>query len=185
MTDYGVLFNVVANAGYIAAAALAIKIVWMKRSQWQPPEEAVPDSVARFSVLSSGVLIVILYFINSNIGTEIFAAITFSLLLISIISLSTAIYVNKNYSFFYPTKIEKNRFLGGQALTKQALDISVKKHQTLQQMIDHAQGDRDLIWTKESQAKVQLKSALSYISLISFGTASLAAASMLLIKLSK
>jgi hypothetical protein len=48
-------------------------------------------------------------------------------------------------------------------------------------MFEDAQGDKDLVWTKDSQAAVGIRSTLSFIGLIGFGTCSLAAAAMLVI----
>jgi hypothetical protein len=69
--------------------------------------------------------------------------------------------------------------LGGDALTDEATAIKTNQKRSEQQMFEDAQGDKDLVWTKSSQSRVQVKSTLSFIGLMAFGTCALAAASML------
>jgi hypothetical protein len=48
-------------------------------------------------------------------------------------------------------------------------------------MFEDAQGDKDLVWTKSSQATVNLRGTLSFIGLIGLGTCTVAAAAMLVV----
>jgi hypothetical protein len=64
-------------------------------------------------------------------------------------------------------------------LTDEAVKIQREHHLTEQRMFEDAQGDKDLVWTKASQAVVAIRSTMSFICLIGFGTYSLAAAAML------
>ena len=58
-------------------------------------------------------------------------------------------------------------------------ELQQKKGFTEEQMFEHAKGDKDFVWTKASQAAVAIRSTMSFIGLIGFGTCSLAAAAML------
>jgi hypothetical protein len=113
-TDYGVFATLVATAGSLASAAAAIRLAFMKRSKWQPPD-----------------------------------------------------------------KSESSRKLGGNELTPEATKIKLEQGITEQAMFEHAQGGKDLVWTKRSQASINIKSTLSFICLIGFGTCTLAAAATL------
>jgi hypothetical protein len=79
---------------------------------------------------------------------------------------------------YYPNRSEEHRILGGSVLTDEARSISRKKKLQEQDMLKHAQGNKDLVWTKSSQANVNLRSTMSFIVLIAFGTAALAASAM-------
>jgi hypothetical protein len=81
---------------------------------------------------------------------------------------------------FFSSLLEKSRTLGGDVLTAEAETIAKTKGFTVQQMFEDAQGNKDLVWTKDSQARVNIKSTLSFIGLIGFGTCALASASMLI-----
>jgi hypothetical protein len=179
VTDYGVFGNIVGTAGTLSAASAAIALSWMRRTKWQPPEEALPKVGSRVAGLVAMILIANLYVFAPSIGSVSLAIVSACLLLIAIIALSITIRTNITYSFYYPKDVESNRVLGGSALTVEAANI-VRDHQfSEQKLFSQAQGDKDLVWTKDSQASVNLKSTLSFIALIAFGTAALAASAML------
>jgi len=77
------------------------------------------------------------------------------------------------------TSLDRIWTLGGDTLTDEASTIKEQKGCSEQLMFLDAQGDKDLVWTRESQSRVQVKSTLSFIGLIAFGTCALASASML------
>jgi Na+(H+)/acetate symporter ActP len=181
MKDYGVFANLVVIACSLASAATAIRLAFMKRSKWQPPEESLPAVAARFATLLTMITIALLYVFGARIGLTWLAIITVLLFGTAIISLALAIKTNITYSFFYPNKDEKSRKLGGNVLTDEASQIKRDKGLTEQQLFDDAQGDKDLVWTKPSQAAVNVRSTISFILLIGFGTCSLAAAAMLVV----
>lgn len=179
MKDYGVFANLVAIAGSLASAAAAVTLAFMKRSKWQPPEEAVPAAVSRFAALLAVIVIALLYVFEPSLGLTWLAIIAVLFFAIAIISLVIAIGTNIKYSFYYPEKKERDRKLGGNVLTEEAIKIQQKKGLTEQQMFEHARGDKDVVWTKGSQAAVAIRSTISFIGLVGFGTCSLAAAAML------
>jgi hypothetical protein len=182
MKDYGVFAQLVAIASSLASAAAAIRLAFMKRSKWQPPEEALPAVAARFATLLAMVTIALLYVFGASIGLKWLALTTASFFAIAIMSLTTAIRTNIKYSFYYPTRREEaNRKLGGDKLTGEAAGIQRERHLTEQQMFEDARGDKDLVWTRDSQASVSARSTISFIMLIGFGTCTLAAAAMLVL----
>jgi hypothetical protein len=185
MKDYGVFANLVAMAGCLASAAAAITLAFMKRSRWQPPEEALPAVASRFASLLAMIIIALLYVFAARIGLIPLAILTVAFFAITIICLTTAINTNIKYSFYYPlysANIDgSGRVLGGDELTPEAARIREIRGLNEQQMFSDAQGDKDLVWTRASQASVNIRSTLSFIGLIGFGTCSLAAAAMLVV----
>jgi hypothetical protein len=179
VSDYGAFANLVGVAGSLAAATGAITLAFKKRARWQPPEEAVPAAVARVSALIAMVFIALIYVFARQIGAFGLAVLAILCLIGATYSLIQAVTTNVKYSFYYPGNDEGSRKLGGSELTSEAAQIVRGKSITAQEMFDHAQGRKDLVWTKESQAQVQVRSTLSFIGLIGFGTSALAAVSML------
>jgi predicted RND superfamily exporter protein len=180
VSEYGVFANVVAIAGALSSAAAAITLAFMKRSKWQPPEEALPTATSRLAALLSMVVIAILFVFGNRIGIVALAGVTIAFLIIAIVALVVVIYYSTNYSYYYPGhEVEANRKLGGNVLTDEAERIREKKRRTIKQMFDDAQGDKDLVWTRASQTAVSIRTTLSFIALIGFGTCTLAAAAML------
>jgi len=181
MADYGVFGNLVTTAGCLAAATGAIALSWMKRANWQPPEEALPKVGARFSSLVAMVFIAIIYVFSPTMGLPYLAGLSGMLLLVALVALSITILTNIKYSFHYPSRAEQNRLLGGSVLTAEAARIKSRFEQDEQEMLEQLQGDRDKLWTKDSQAIVNLRSTLSFIVFVAFGTSALAAAAFLVV----
>lgn len=179
MKDYGEFANLVAMAGSLASAGAAISLAFMKRSKWQPPEESVPAAVSRFAALLAVIVIALLYVFAPGLGLTWLAVIAVLFFVIAIVSLMGAIGTNIKYSFYYPENKEHDRKLGGNVLTSEAAKLQKEKNLTEQQMFERARGDKDLVWTKGSQAAVAIRSTISFIGLIGFGTCSFAAAAML------
>jgi hypothetical protein len=71
MSQFGVFANIVATAGSLSAAAGAISLAFLKRSKWQPPEEAVPAAVPRVSALISMVFIALIYVFGPKMGSTL------------------------------------------------------------------------------------------------------------------
>ena len=180
MKNYGEFANIVAIAGSLSSSVMAISLSFLGRSKWQPPEEALPRASARLAALLAMVVLALLYVFGAKLGLIWVAVVTVVFFFVAVISLWTAIKTNTKYSFYWPEQeIEINRRLGGDVLTAQAKKIKDAKQQTEKQMFQDAQGDKDLVWTRESQAAVQFRSTLSFILLIGFGTCTLAAAATL------
>ncbi|TGR83836.1 hypothetical protein EN866_33740 [Mesorhizobium sp. M2D.F.Ca.ET.223.01.1.1] len=179
MSEYGAFANVVAIAGCLTAAAGAIGLAWMKRTSWQPPEDSVPHAVSRLSGLLSAVFIGVLYVFSGQLGRVYIAGIAAFCGIVSLVALYICIDTNTRHSYNSKTAGADRRVLGGNVLTNEATKIKNKHRQTIQQMFTDAQGDKDLVWTRESQALIQNKSTFSFIALITFGTCALASVSIL------
>lgn len=179
MSDYGAFANVVGVAGSLAAAVGAITLAFKKRARWQPPEETVPAAVAQISALIAMVFVALIFVFAKTIGALSLAILAVVCLIIATYSLIQAIRTNAKYSFYYPNDDEASRRLGGSELTSQAAQIARDKHLSEQELFSHAQGKKYLVWTRVSQAQIQVRSTMSFIGLIGFGTCALAAASML------
>jgi len=180
MTEYGVFANLVGTVSSLVAAGAAMTIAFTKRTQWQPPEEAVPLAVSRMAGLVSMIGVALLYAFSTQMGSLWLAVVTGASFLIAMSSLLVAIRTNINHSYYFPsTRAESNRRLGGDTLTREAASIAKKRGLTQQQMFEDAQGDKDLVWTRQSQAAVHIRSTLSYILLIGAGACCIAAAGTL------
>jgi hypothetical protein len=180
MKDFGVFAFLVAIVTSLAAAASAIRLAFMKRTTWQPPEEVVASGASRLASLMAMVFISLLFVFGARIGLTALGITTVLLLLIAIVALTMAISTNVKYSYYYPaTKSEANRKLGGSVLTSEAANIKATHGHTEQEMFVDVKGAKDKIWTRQSQASVNIRSVISFIALIGFGTCSLAAAGML------
>ena len=182
MSEYGVFADVVAAAGALSSAAAAITLAFMKRTKWQPPEEALPAVASRFAALLAMIIIALLYVFSARLGLNMLAIVTVVFFLIAILALWVVISNSINHSYYFPaTEIEANRKLGGNALTPEAVKIAQAKGRSEKQMFQDAQGDKDLVWTRQSQFAVNIRTTLAFIALIGFGTCSLAAAAMLVV----
>jgi hypothetical protein len=180
MKDFGVFAFLVAIVSSLAAAAGATMLAFMKRAKWQPPEEVVAKGTLRLASLMTMVFIALLFAFGARMGLVPLGVITVSFFLIATVALIMTISTNIKYSYFYPaTKNEANRKLGGSVLTPEAAAIKKTHNQTEQEMFVDVKGSKDKIWTRESQASVNIRSVISYIALIGFGSCSLAAAGML------
>lgn len=180
MSEYGAFANVVAIAGALSSAAAATTLAFMKRSKWQPPEEALPAVAARFAALLAMVVIALLYVFGARIGLNALGIITVVFFVIAVAALRMVISNSVNHSYYYPpAEIEANRKLGGNVLTPEAARIQQERGRTEKQMFHDAQGDKDLVWTRRSQSAVNVRTTLAFIALIGFGTCSLAAAATL------
>lgn len=180
MSEYGVFAQLVAVVGCLAAAAAAITLAFMKRARWQPPREAVPEATARLSALITMVAIALLFVFGARIGDVGLAIIAVVLLVVALIALRTSIRTNTTYSFDVPApNPDDSRVLGGHTLTDEARDI-VRRHKlTESQLLADAKFNKDLVWTRDSQADIQSRSAFAFIALIGAGSSCLAAVGML------
>ena len=182
VNKYGVFANIVAAAASLASATAAVRLAFMKRSKWQPPDEAVPAAVSRFAALLAMIVIALLYVFGPQMGQVALGLTTVALFFVAVVCLMIALRTNVTYSFYYPKRNhEADRKLGGDTLSEEAQRITKDKGLKEQQLFEDAQGDKDLVWTKASQASIMMQSTLSFIGLIGLGTCSLAAAAMLVV----
>ncbi|EKY30390.1 hypothetical protein HMPREF0185_00441 [Brevundimonas diminuta 470-4] len=176
MIEYGVFAQMVAGGSAALAATTALSVMFLKRSRWQPPKQSVPDGVARVASLISVVFVVLIWAYRNEMGREWIAVTAVSCAIITVIALAVTIKTNTRHAYYYPAEeIERNRLLGGHALTEEANEIAARKKLGPQTLLEHAQGAKDKVWTRESQAEVQVRSTMGYIALIAAGTSGFAA----------
>ena len=176
-TDYGALKDVVAVSGSLVAAAGAIGVSWTRRAKWMPPEETVPHATARTSGLICAVVIGSIYLLRTRLGTERLLVVSGSALGLAVLFLIVSIYVNTAHSFKRRSagRAADTRVLGGFRLTGEAQRIAQERSMGSQALLDHANGDSDLVWTRPSQATAQIFSTLGFIGLQAAGSIALAA----------
>lgn len=180
LSDYGVFAQIVAIGGSLAAAAGAFTLGFVKRSRWQPPRETVPDGTSRVSSLITIVFVGLIYVFAGRVGQVPIGALAVALVLAAVWALSVTINTNINHAYYYPADgAEAHRVLGGDELTAEAREIHARHGPEAQQLLIDAQGRKDLVWTRRSQARIAVRSTLGYITLIAAGACAIAAVSML------
>lgn len=182
MEAAGNLQDVVSTAGALVGVATAISLAWMRRARWMPPEEAVTGATVKVSALICAVIIGALYIFRDPLGVVLVSVLGLTTLVVTLLSLVTSIRTNTQYSFVRRSPgangITENRILGGHSLTEEAAHIATEKHMGHQQLYENANYTADLVWTKGSQADVQVKSTLGFIFLQVSGSVALAAISI-------
>ena len=176
--DYGQLKGIVAIAGSLIAAGAAIRLAWMRRAKWMPPAETVPAGTAKVSALLCSAVVGILFLAKFQIGLRSMITISLVCLVLTLIALCVSTYTNTTYSFTRrsrsPKGVHEARVLGGYKLTEEALEISRKKRMGHQQLFENANCNPDLVWTRESQALVQIASTMGFVLLQASGSVALA-----------
>ena len=186
MPEYQVLGDVVAIAGSLMAASAAIGLAWMRRAKWMPPTETVAGGTAKASALICAVLVAILYLLRQQIGFANLSYLAIFLLVCMLIGLGVSIYVNTASSFVKRiakgkgSATEEIRILGGFALTLEAASVAETKRLEQQALFENANYKADLVWTKHSQATLQVTSTMGFVVLQVCGSLALATASMLI-----
>jgi len=177
------LGDVVAIAGSLMAASGAIGLAWMRRAKWMPPTETVAGGTAKVSALVCAVLVAILYVLRQQIGFTNLAYLCIGLVVGVLVALSVSIYVNTAYSFTGRSSKNRDvetRVLGGFSLTAEAAQIAREQRLEQQALFENANYKAHLVWTKKSQAALQMTSTLGFIALQVCGSLALATASMLI-----
>jgi hypothetical protein len=180
MSHYGVFADVVSSVTSLVSAAGAIRLAFMGRARWRPPEEVVSSGVTKLSGLVTAVGIAVLWVFRAELSMGVLAILAALGVLLATAALMMAIYVNIRHAYYYPAqRTERNRKLGGATLTEEAARICRERGRTPQMLFEDAQSDKDLVWTRPSQALVNIASTLSFIVLIASGSCALAAAGLL------
>jgi hypothetical protein len=113
--EYGPLADIVALAGCIMAAAVAVGLAWSRGAKWQPPEEELPGATAKFAALICGVIIAILYAIGrKELGATGLARVAGWSIGLAVFALLVTTFLNTVYSYHGRNA---SRVLGGFQLT--------------------------------------------------------------------
>jgi hypothetical protein len=188
VSKYGVLSDVVASAGSLMGATAAISAAWVRGAKWLPPEEAVPGATRRVSALFCALVIAVLFVIGrQQLGPTVLLAVTLFCAVGTLIALSLSVFINTKHTYVVKFVNSKGRatkmsttILGGFELLPEAEKVSTRKSIYGQALLDNANGDPDLVWTRGSRAIVRILSTLGYIFLQALGSIGLAAAGLLL-----
>jgi hypothetical protein len=89
MKDFGIFAFLVTIVTSLAAAAGAIRLAFMKRTKWQPPEEVVASGTSRLASLLAMVFIALLFVFGARVGLAPLGGITVLLFVIAIVALTT------------------------------------------------------------------------------------------------
>src|SRR6266404_2011000 len=117
----GPLAFVVKFAGFVIATGIAIRLGWMRRSRWMPPEETVPDATTKMASLFTGVAVVLLYMASGSPNQYgIYGIIIAVAFVATLVTLATTIYLSTTLSF---QGRAGTRVLGGFKLTSEAAGI--------------------------------------------------------------
>ena len=185
---YGPLGDMVTGAGFLLAAALALRLGWMRRSgsYWVPPDEAVPKATTRVALLVTAVLLALLYVFLSNPGRkEILAAITLLFLILAVIGLLSTTHIMRAYGVEVERtnrrgKKVKSIKLGGKRLTSEAERIKRTRRCSVDRLVQEAQGELTLVFERSSLAGVHTTATAMFLLLQVFGSLALGAAGLLL-----
>lgn len=177
--EFGDLKDIVAAAVSLTAATSAIGVAWLRRAKWMPPEETVQGGTLKVSGLIAAVAIGILYLQREKLGLDRMLLVGGVAVCVAAISLVLSIYTNTRFSFYRPLTSKRDnvreRTLGGFELTPEAKSIGEKRKMLDQALFDNGGGDKDLVWTKNSQAIVQCASVLGFVALQASGSVALSA----------
>jgi hypothetical protein len=186
---YGPLADMVKGAGFLLAATLTLSLGWMRRSgsSWVPPEEAVPKATTRFASLITAVLLALLYaFLHQPDRTTPLAIVTLLSLVCALIGLLVTIYIMKSYGFAVGThknwrgKEIQTVKLGGSQYTHDASEDMRVNHVTVDRLVQLAQGDLTLVFTKTSVAKIHTLVTATFLALQACGSLALGGAGLLI-----
>lgn len=185
---YGPLADMIRAAGFLLAAALTLSLGWMKRSgsSWVPPEEAVPRATTRFASLITAVFLALLYvFLRQPNRTTPLAIVTLFSLVFALIGLLVTVYIMKNYSFPATRKNWRGKEiqtvkLGGSQYTHDASEAIRIRHVTVDRLVQEAQGELTLVFTKASVAKIHTLVTATFLALQACGSVALGGAGLLI-----
>jgi hypothetical protein len=178
--EYGIFAPIVANAGALMAAAIAIGLAFTRGARWQPPEEELPNSVTRMAGLLCAVVIALLWRLGQERlgagGLGIVAAAGVGLAMVGFLATT---YLNTVFAFPLRTG---GRILGGYRLTEEAERIQRTKAMrgiTAKRLFETGGEDPDKVWTRSSRALVRVGSAVTYLAFLAGASIGLAAAALL------
>ncbi|WP_213290449.1 hypothetical protein [Bradyrhizobium sp. sGM-13] len=188
MSDYAVLGQVVGTAGVIIAAGGAITLAFKGRERWEPVEEDIPRAPAKVAGLLAAVFIVVIFVLTRGRRDIDWLL---SLLIIcgvaTVIGLFLYVWLIQTQMFTAIIAVDARRtrstkVIGGLSLTSNARAALAKKQgpKTIQQLFEGAAYDKDLVWTRSSQALAKLLFLAAFLMLQVFGSLSLATAAILL-----
>ena len=132
LMGYGPFSDIVANIGYVVAAATAIRLGWLPRmgSKWLPDQDAVPLGYTAVLNLAIAVILVLMYVFLRNRGyLALLGGLTGLFLCCAVFGLIRTSYLVHRYGYTLPYttlfgRKEMRVKIGGETLTPEADNIS-------------------------------------------------------------
>lgn len=184
MPELGILTGLVDDVGALMAAGLALTLAFKGRNKWEPVEEDIPNVSVRIVGLLTAVGVGILYFksvTGTNANIYMWLAIMFSIILL--VGLFFYILLITIYTYVdvkAPTGAsESKKVIGGFSLTDDAKE-ALKKYKTVQEVYFKAAYEKDLVWTRPSQALAKFSFLFAYFLIITGGCFALASGAIML-----
>lgn len=183
-TDYGPFADLVRYGGCALAAAVALRLGWMRRegSRWSPPEEAVSKGTTKVSALATAVLLgLLLVFLSGRSNAPVLGVLAITFLALALFGLLASVYLMNAHGFpdagrgkWHGTK------LGGDQLTDEAKKISQGRSVTPDRLVEEAGGNVRLVFTQPSIAKIHTLATFFFVLLQAFGSLALGSIGLLL-----
>jgi hypothetical protein len=149
----------------------------MQRANWMPPEEAVSMATARVASLIAGLAMTLLYLFQKSIGPNSLMLTAIGAAVLTLLALAATIYLSVMLSYRLKNG---GRILGGFSLTEEAQKIRSKKKMTEQDLFTTGHDNKDLVWTRPSQALAQMAATFAFLALQVSGSIALSAVAILL-----
>jgi hypothetical protein len=186
MSEYGQLGSLVATAGSVMAAGVAILAVWAGKGRWAPPKNALSDALEPVSVVVSMAIILTLLidpFKIAGAGGLATAALVAGLAAVATLLLYLFLMVvlvhERPRATGDGTTTEVERFIGGFWLTPGAKE-KLKQAGSVQLLLRGSAYDPDLLWSRPSRGLATVSLAVCYMMLVVAGSVALASGAMLL-----
>lgn len=186
MSEYGQLGSLVATAGSVMAAGVAILAVWAGKGRWAPPRNPLSDALEPVSVVVAMAIILTLLidpFLIAGPGGLATAALAFGIAavvaLLVYLFLMIVLVHEKPTPTGDGTTTRTDRLIGGFWLTPAAKE-NLKQAGSVQLLLRGSAYDPDLLWSRPSRALATVSLAVCYMMLVVAGSVALASGAMLL-----
>ncbi len=188
MSEYGALGGIVAAAGSVMAAGSAITLAFKGRASWEPIEEDVPKAPGKVAGLATAVCIVLIYAAaRQRPDTGWLVPFCLGCLIAAFFGMCSYIWLVQVHTFTReratgPRSVVSCNVIGGLWLMPEAKAKIYGRRgpRSVQTFFAGSQYDKDLVWTRASQAAAKLLFLISFLALQVFGSLALASAAIIL-----
>lgn len=174
--DYGVLAPIVADAGSVMAAGVALVLAFRGRSRWEPSEQDVPNGGQRVAALVAIVIVVLVwlqYRSPDNAGGLNVIVITSACLATVSFLVYSFLVGSHTYKLYEGVKGAEMRIIGGLRLTDEAEKARRKHKVGEQRLLQGLAYDPDRVWTRGSRAMIKTVVAAAYMLFLAGGAIAL------------
>jgi hypothetical protein len=194
LSNFGPLAQIVAFAGYMTAAALAIRVAWAGKLVWEPDIRDLAKAPARVAGVLSAVIVVLLFaYSRSSDHWEWLVGYTIAFVVVGISGLLAYIFLLA--AFTIQCTGDNDRVVAGFWLTRTANEILSGKSKHLlrgqpppgsvRELFCGSGKEPDRVWPPAAQGLAKVCLVVTYIVFISSTTLSIAAGAIILEKSSK